>query len=238
LPVFKPADNITNQHHRRYRAAVYLCGGNRLRISSDWKKQNRQRFLKYVHSKDIIDEQKMAEYVAMASMEIGDGRSKSRNAKSKGRYGARHVGDIQNLVMRVILSNLGDDQFSAQDWADTVLFFGGACAYCSQKTDELVREHATPITINKLGEHKTGNIVPSCKSCNSKKSEQDFVEFLGGDDPKAARIFEHMRRHNYTPIGNNDELSNLLESARREVGEIVAKYVRESNLYLAKQTGA
>ena len=49
-------------------------------------------------------------------------------------------------------------------------------------------EHAIPINKEVLGEHRLGNIVPSCKQCNSEKHKKSFEEFLGDDTQKINAI--------------------------------------------------
>lgn len=57
------------------------------------------------------------------------------------------------------------------EWMENVELFGGKCAYCGS-SDELTRDHVIPLT--KGGGYTKSNIVPCCKSCNSKKHNYDM----------------------------------------------------------------
>ena len=45
--------------------------------------------------------------------------------------------------------------------------FKHCCAYCGKKGEKLTQDHITPLS--KEGEHTMSNVVPACRSCNSKK---------------------------------------------------------------------
>ncbi len=126
--------------------------------------------------------------------------------------------------MRNILSNLGTEQFSEEDWFATKAYFNHQCAYCGE-VKELVIEHAIPINKVYLGEHRLGNLVPSCKECNSAKASKDFREFLEGSDDKIAAIEAYMDEKNYVPLENNEQVSMILEMAYREVGTVAERYI-------------
>ena len=42
-------------------------------------------------------------------------------------------------------------------------------------------EHEIPINKSMIGEHKLGNLVPSCKECNDKKHHKSYEDFLKND---------------------------------------------------------
>ncbi len=56
--------------------------------------------------------------------------------------------------------------FTPEQWEQIKTVFGYRCAYCGNYTD-LEQDHITPLS--KGGNHTAGNIVPSCRSCNSRK---------------------------------------------------------------------
>lgn len=45
--------------------------------------------------------------------------------------------------------------------------FHHCCAYCGKRCKRLTQDHITPLS--KGGNHTLSNIVPACRSCNSKK---------------------------------------------------------------------
>ena len=59
------------------------------------------------------------------------------------------------------------NDFTTQQWKDMKAHYGHRCVYCGKKQQRLTLDHITPLI--KGGSHTLHNIVPACKSCNSKK---------------------------------------------------------------------
>ncbi len=127
-------------------------------------------------------------------------------------------------MVRNILSNFGHESFSEEDWEKTKAEFDHRCAYCGDAT-RLVLEHAVPINRTVLGEHRLGNLVPSCDPCNSSKAAKDYREFLGDNVEAIGRIEAHMDRHNYVPLGENEQVRAVIEMAYREVAQLADRYI-------------
>jgi 5-methylcytosine-specific restriction endonuclease McrA len=60
--------------------------------------------------------------------------------------------------------------FTLEDWDEILEWFGHRCAYCYRDDQKLTMDHVQPIS--KGGNHVAENIVPACKSCNSKKKDR------------------------------------------------------------------
>jgi 5-methylcytosine-specific restriction endonuclease McrA len=73
---------------------------------------------------------------------------------------------------RVTLASLpaSRNTLTAKDWQEIKKEFKGKCAYCGRGDRNLTRDHFIPIT--KGGEHTRLNVIPSCRSCNSKKGNR------------------------------------------------------------------
>ena len=54
-----------------------------------------------------------------------------------------------------------------EQWVEIQAAWGHRCAYCHKKT-KLTMDHLTPVSEG--GNHTASNIVPACRSCNSKKN--------------------------------------------------------------------
>lgn len=65
--------------------------------------------------------------------------------------------------------------FTRRDWLHVLSDFNNRCAYCGQEK-KLSQDHFVPVT--KGGGYTKNNIVPSCHSCNSKKSDSLPWEWL------------------------------------------------------------
>ena len=65
------------------------------------------------------------------------------------------------------------------EWGETLAYFDHACAYCLRSDVPLTMDHIIPVS--KGGSHTQENVVPSCKSCNSRKGARLLFVMLGRD---------------------------------------------------------
>ena len=65
--------------------------------------------------------------------------------------------------------------FSAADWTSLAQAYRGRCAYCG-KAAALVVEHRIPLS--RTGTNEVHNIVPACRSCNSRKHQMTEDQFI------------------------------------------------------------
>ncbi|ODW58663.1 HNH endonuclease [Vibrio parahaemolyticus] len=224
FPFLVPISNLPSDLSKRYWTKVYLVRGQTVRACSQWFEKDAVYFAKYLQWIGIDYDQPQLESELLESRTIPSRRPLSANPRVNNRYRGNAIGNAQNLLVRNILSNLGTEQFSEEDWFATKAYFNHRCAYCGH-VKELVIEHAIPINKVYLGEHRLGNLVPSCKECNSAKASKDFREFLEGSDDKIAAIEAYMDEKNYVPLENNEQVSMILEMAYREVGTVAERYI-------------
>ena len=96
------------------------------------------------------------------------GRSENRAKKG-------HT-DFVGSMKRRGESNLN---YTHQEWKETVIFFGGECAYCGRtmkKGERLTRDHLVPVAEG--GATTQSNVVPACRSCNSSKGKSEWHEWF------------------------------------------------------------
>ena len=60
---------------------------------------------------------------------------------------------------------------TADQWAQIKAGFSQHCAYCLRPCDKLEQDHVVPLS--RGGAHDPTNIVPACRSCNSRKGTKD-----------------------------------------------------------------
>lgn len=60
---------------------------------------------------------------------------------------------------------------TTEQWNKIKQHFNNSCAYCGRELP-LAQEHVIPLS--KGGEYTAGNIIPSCKYCNSSKATKSF----------------------------------------------------------------
>lgn len=206
--------DLQEQHpSKRYWAEKYKARGKLVRVCSQWLERHRPYFEEYLESKGIVHDSKPS------SKELP-----SAFVLSNSRYKEYAIGNAQNLFIRNILGKIGNESFTKNDWEFTKDFFGLQCAYCGAETD-LVMDHVIPINKDQMGEHRLGNIVPSCKPCNDKKHNKDFRDFLSNKPEIILEIENYMSSKNYEPLTNDKSLKIFLNMAYKEVAELANRYI-------------
>lgn len=220
-PFCTEAHLIPKGESKRYWTDLYVVRGKSVRVSSQWVVTHTQHFIDYIVSKGISD---LETIESLADVDNVIEKSPRASSRVNSRYRGNAIGNAQNLLV----SNLGDESFNQEDWEKTKIHFENKCAYCGSG-EELVIEHAVPINKVSLGEHRLGNMVPSCKSCNSKKADKDYRTFLEGSENRISRIEEYMDSRDYVPLGENDQVAKILEMAYQEVAIVSKRYIEILN---------
>ena len=163
--------------------------------------------------------------------------SRRSGIESAARYRPTPIGNAQNAVVRNLLGRLGTHGFTEKDWAHVKAeVFGDACAYCGER-GKLVMDHAVPINRKSLGEHHLGNLVPACDRCNSRKGDASYAEFLADRPDRKELIEHHMARTGYQPLGDNEIVRKLLESAHEKIAAVARRYARLLNELAGLRSG-
>ena len=220
-----PDDKVTKKYkHERYWKDHYFVGEKEVRVTSQWVEgESRKLFEQYLKEKKIPQKENTR---PNPETNIASSRAPSKQ-RTNSRYKGNAIGNAQNLVVRNILSNLGYESFNQDDWNATKAFFSRCCAYCGLKA-KLEIDHAIPINKQSLGEHRLGNLVPACKSCNSKKHKQNFTDFLD-DEERIKKIKEYMDCKNYVPLADNEQVKMILDMAYNEISQVSERYIKILN---------
>ena len=68
------------------------------------------------------------------------------------------------------------------EWRDILERYNQSCVYCNRSDLKLTQDHVIPIS--KGGHHTKENVVPACRSCNSRKSARlDYPPFTAPPVP-------------------------------------------------------
>lgn len=106
-----------------------------------------------------------------------DEKFKARIKANMKRYTSSDKGRLKELEKnerrRAKVKSL-ECSFTPEDWLNCLKHFNNHCAYCG-KDKSLTRDHFIPLSNN--GEYTINNVIPSCKSCNSKKHNLDFFDW-------------------------------------------------------------
>ena len=234
-PFCTEAEIIEQSQSRRYWTEIYLVRGKRVRVTSQWFESSRPLFVKYLRAKGVAQELNSSENETDEDRVNKKRQAQPPSSRANSRYRGNPIGNAQNLFIRNILSSIGLEAFNEKDWSSTKDYFLHRCAYCGADT-ELLIEHAIPINREKLGEHRLGNLVPSCKPCNSNKGSKDFREFLEGNIVVISRIEEYMDSRNYVPLEDNEQIKMVLNMAHKEVAALADRYITIINELFAQSS--
>lgn len=148
---------------------------------------------------------------------------------------ARSRSDIANSGIRIFLQDVGKyydrargfDPFvpKKQQKIELLASFTNTCCYCDEllDTSTLSQDHLIPMNKTHLGLHAWGNVVPCCVSCNNKKQQRLWSEYLEETvNPKhylarKSRIESYVSEMNYDPQLN---LHTIADNLYEDVGEI------------------
>ena len=201
-------------------------------VTSEWERQRHTaHFIVYLLDKGIKPIGVGEDCIDWAQETVDEFGTTSA-APGGPRYRSTAVGVAQNALVRHLLGNIGFEAFTQNDWeAVKHQDFGDTCAYCGE-TKKTTMDHAIPINRIHLGEHRLGNLVPACDSCNAKKSNTTYPEFLEAlyvDDPEQARLRicdleTQAAKHSYRFIDDHEQVRPLIEEARAKVKEIAEEY--------------
>ncbi|SDF82463.1 HNH endonuclease [Sulfitobacter delicatus] len=228
-PFCRQVAQISAADRVRYWTRVYEVNGVPVRVTSQWFNPPTSKSLpllqRYLTSKGLPADF----HPVPATSDALPSDAATRAAR--GRYKGSAIGNAQNYLVRNILSRLGDEQFNAPQWQEVVDAFDRACAYCGAE-GELVMDHIVPINKQALGEHRLGNLVPSCRACNARKADRNFREFLADDPIRISAIEAHMMSQGYEPIGDHTQLRQIIELAHQDVRNLADRYVAIINTVL------
>lgn len=224
FPFWLKLKNIEDS--KRYWSNIYKVNNDLFRVCSQWYSGNTDSFTNYLIKKNLTTIEEITKLIS--NYEYSEEKKIERKIRQNSRYRGNAIGNAQNLVIRNILSNLGNESFNENNWGETKAFFNNRCAYCGEEK-KLEMEHAIPINKMMLGEHRLGNLVPSCHECNGKKGSLRYDQFLKGNQDKIKKIEDYMRLKDYEPLSNSEKseiIAELLKKAYLDTAEVAKRYVQ------------
>lgn len=95
-------------------------------------------------------------------------REAAATARWKKAHPAGNGAQVQRARARKVQAPIND--FTTAQWLEIQAAYDHRCAYCGKRAKgHLTQEHITPLS--KGGSHTASNIVPACRSCNSRKHD-------------------------------------------------------------------
>lgn len=102
-------------------------------------------------------------------------------ASERGRkYNKNERGKVVSAVCRARrrarMMGVFIDDLTSNQWQERLEEYNGLCAYCLRPVKTVTQDHMTPLSRD--GNHTLSNVVPCCKSCNSKKHNKTLLEYV------------------------------------------------------------
>jgi len=121
-----------------------------------------------------ISQQRRAHYQANKDRLLLDCRQRrqknpTKNVEQVKRWREKNPDKLraQSKRRRAVKAGAPINDFTAAQWQTMKEHYGHRCVYCGKKQQRLSQDHIIPLIQG--GAHTQSNIVPACKSCNSKK---------------------------------------------------------------------
>lgn len=119
--------------------------------------------------------ERRAQYAATHKQKIKEANARyyaahaARERDRSRRWQAAHPERVQErkAARRAMLAVSPVNTLRAAQWRAIKAHYGHRCVYCGKKPKHLTQDHITPLI--KGGAHTVSNIVPACRSCNSRK---------------------------------------------------------------------
>ncbi|MFN7540282.1 MAG: HNH endonuclease [Bacteroidota bacterium] len=150
---------------------------------------------------------------------------------------ARSKSDISNHTIRIFLQMVGkfyDEKRGYKPFTKTnknieqlLNSFNNRCCFCNKSINEktISLDHLIPTNKENLGLNAWGNIVPACASCNDKKHNNNWIDYINSIvklSPKEKEINikqlkNYLKSMKYNP---NLELKEIAENLYDDVGAV------------------
>lgn len=160
--------------HTCYQRLIYDVKGYRERNREQLRKGSNEH---YANNREHILAKHRERYAANREHKLAKNRDWYRRNKVKRRAAAKKWEEAnkersnflhnRKSTKRRTLLDLTVNTLSFEQWNNIKAAYRNRCAYCGKRFQRLTKDHVIPIS--KGGEHTPENIVPACKSCNSKK---------------------------------------------------------------------
>jgi 5-methylcytosine-specific restriction endonuclease McrA len=159
----KNIENFRKNKHSRggylFTCKICYAAESRLKYQQNIAQERKRSINKYKNNKQY--------YYSMSVKWRENNLEKSRIIKLQAEHKRRAL-KLNALI----------DDFSFEKWLQRKEVFGNKCKYCGiEETKEikLTQDHVIPLS--RGGKHMLANIVPACKSCNSRKGTKTIKEW-------------------------------------------------------------
>ena len=145
-----------------------------------WRLKHLERIQAYERARYAANPEKKrarANTYRLANPEKNRARKAAERVANRDKYRARDAAyqaahpeqmAAYAAAKRARKANAPINDFTAAQWREMQAAYDHRCAYCGKRAKgRLTQDHITPLS--KGGNHTLSNIVPACRSCNSRK---------------------------------------------------------------------
>jgi 5-methylcytosine-specific restriction endonuclease McrA len=139
----------------------------RMQTERNWRKNNKE-YIKNYNKQYYASHIEEAKALHQAWYEKNGDHDKARHREYASKNKERRC--LIEAKRRALKKNAPIADLTMPQWRAIKDHYGHKCVYCNRKSQRLTQDHITPLS--KGGTHTFANIVPACRSCNSKKGNR------------------------------------------------------------------
>lgn len=149
------------QREHREELSAYQCD-----YQPKWRQRNPEKPAEYTQTWRKRHPEKRAAYVQKYMAENNEAIRARHRSWAKNNPDKRRAHEARR---RALEQGANINDFTAAQWKELKELYQHCCAYCGKQGERLTQDHVIPLS--KGGNHTLSNIVPACKSCNSRKRD-------------------------------------------------------------------
>lgn len=166
--------NKTSKYQKTYKPCGFI---NKKEYMKLWREKNKDRLQQYhaKYGRKYYSEHRLErlEYAEKYRIKNPEKVKEFRKRWLRNNPGITALTSANNRVRRKFLMN--GNKILKSEWDALKNNYKFLCAYCDRR-EPLGMDHNIPLS--RGGEHNISNILPACRSCNSKKHTKTAAEFM------------------------------------------------------------
>jgi 5-methylcytosine-specific restriction endonuclease McrA len=144
--------------------------------NKDYRARNRDRVLAYQRKYNVNKAKEKSDYKRRTRAE-NTALVRERDRLQRSRWAKLNPEKVRAARIRERTNRADVERtLTERQWQETIECFGHACAYCLRTDVEITQDHV--IAVSRGGGHSAGNVVPACRSCNSRKGNRPVWTML------------------------------------------------------------
>lgn len=156
------------ERHKQLQEQSYLRNiDKRNAYHQNYRKQNKDAISEKRRAKYELDKEHIISKVVAWQRSHKENRRVQSNKRRAAKQGA-------------------ESSLSLTQWDEILSMYSHSCCYCSSKSN-ITQDHWIPLS--RGGKHSKDNVVPACRSCNSRKGKMTGDEYFARLNIPSRRLF-------------------------------------------------